>query len=417
MQVKATILVNGRPLRLAYVEHIVRGIGAAEMYITDREGRIEDTDGDRGIASWTPRADIRVICQNPIVRILDGNNLNIGVYQDRGGDHAITDGAIVNLDSNADQDDYFAILNRIQLAYEVAFRPLHFFQELDNPDFPLGRKTSLRESRDQVRRIDLIYPDKSVSPRPWVEPKRLGDDFPLMHIKDRAESGRLFGEDHDADGNRDAPTVLPHELAHALHFAHLSGSQRQRAQDKYLEFILTSPISGVGPEHRFGARTTAEVAYIEAGGLYGQRFVEFIRIQQGGTSTLVRPERITTSDQARFVATQWGRVTASRVPPEIRPPIQLGISDQSLSGVVLLNGFPIPLSRGLFRPRVRGGDVEGAVYAAIFVDFAARVGLDVAASAYFAANAISFGEYRTFINHEHPEHAVALEEVRDFWDL
>jgi hypothetical protein len=79
--------------------------------------------------------------------------------------------------------------------------------------------------------------------------------------------------------------------------------------------------------------------------------------------------------------------------------------------------FPLFRNRQLFRPIVTGGDVEGAVYGAIFVDFAGSVGLDLAASAYFAANAITFGEYRAFIRQKHPEHAETLETVRGFWDL
>ncbi len=66
---------------------------------------------------------------------------------------------------------------------------------------------------------------------------------------------------------------------------------------------------------------------------------------------------------------------------------------------------------------ITGGDVEGAVFGAIFVDFASTVGLDFAASTYFAANALTFGEYRGFINKHHPEHSETLEQVRRFWGL
>jgi hypothetical protein len=180
MRVKATIQVNGRPLRRAYVEHIVLGVGT-NMYMTDLEGHIRDNNFDEGIDSITPNADIRIICQNPIVRVNDGDNLNIGVYQDK----SITDGATVNLNINSEQDDYYAILNRAELAYEVVFQPLSFFANQPAPEFPLGRKASLRETRDQAKRIDLTYPDYSVAALAWVEPKRLVDNFPLMHIKRR----------------------------------------------------------------------------------------------------------------------------------------------------------------------------------------------------------------------------------------
>lgn len=82
-----------------------------------------------------------------------------------------------------------------------------------------------------------------------------------------------------------------------------------------------------------------------------------------------------------------------------------------------LKVFLSKLERFVIRPIVTGGDVEGAVYGAIFVDFARFVGLDFAASSYFKANALTFGQYRTFINDHHPEHAARLETVRVFWGL
>jgi hypothetical protein len=69
------------------------------------------------------------------------------------------------------------------------------------------------------------------------------------------------------------------------------------------------------------------------------------------------------------------------------------------------------------RPKYTGGDREGAVYGAIFTDFAMSVGLDVAASAYFKANALTFGEYRDFIHRTMPQHDAALEKARVFWGL
>ena len=71
MQVNATILVNGRPLAQAFVEHIVVGIGTT-IYMTDSEGRIRSDSFDPGIDSFTANADVRILCQNPVVRVVDG---------------------------------------------------------------------------------------------------------------------------------------------------------------------------------------------------------------------------------------------------------------------------------------------------------------------------------------------------------
>ncbi len=116
-------------------------------------------------------------------------------------------------------DDYYAILDRAWRAYRVAYWPLSFFQDLPNPDFPLGRGADLRTTKDQPQRIDLSFPDGFPTPLAFVEPKRLIDDFPLIHFKSRASDGRLFGETDTASPTvPQRPSLIPGELAHALHF-------------------------------------------------------------------------------------------------------------------------------------------------------------------------------------------------------
>ena len=173
------------------------------MCITDADGAIRNEDFLREFESFTANADIRIICQNPIVRVLDGGALNIGVYQDKSG---ITQYTTINLNTAAEQRLHYRILNLAQITYEVAFKPLKFFKDLPDPDFPLGRKPSLRDTRDQANRIDLSFPDGVPNPSSFVEPKRAVDDFPLMHMKERTnafDAGRLFG-----DGGA-APTLIP----------------------------------------------------------------------------------------------------------------------------------------------------------------------------------------------------------------
>jgi hypothetical protein len=293
MRVRVKIEARGVALRQAYVEHLVWGVGV-KMYMTDRDGNVRDEDLNQGIDSITPNASIRIICQNPLLRILDGNLANIGVYKDKD----IVDRETVNLNTDAEQDDYFAILNRVHVAYEFAFRHLSFFRALPDPDFPLGRKATLSKTRDQAKRIDMIYPDHSVATLAWVEPSRLGDKFPLIHIKSREEDVSLFGD------NGYAATLIPHEFSHALHFSFLSQAQRDRAEYKYGEFIVTSPVSGVGPYHAFDKRTTPEVAYIEAGGFYGENFIQFVR----GEKVPRRAGAITASLQRQFVRSEWLRL-------------------------------------------------------------------------------------------------------------
>jgi hypothetical protein len=404
MKVNATIQVNGRPLRRAYVEHLVWGVGTG-MYITDLDGRIQDNNSEPGVESATANADIRIICQNPVARVLDGNLANIGVYQDK----SIDDGDTVNLNTNAEQDDYYAILNRLHLAYEVVFRHLSFFRNLSDRNFPLGRKSTLRETRDQGKRIDVIYPDYSLATLAWVEPKRLLDNFPLMHFKVRTDDGRLLGD----DGER--PTLIPHELAHALHFSFLTEEQRGRAQDRYLDFILAGLFTGVWATHSFELQTTPEVAYIEAVGIFSERFHDFIRVRQDLDSTLINPDPITTAIRDEFLEAEWMNVTTTSFP-------RLGRLFRLVAGIGLslsprARRFLVQITRIFRRPEVVGGDVEGAVYSAIFVDFASAVGLDFAASSYFEANAVTIDEYQQFIDDQHPEHSTALDRALSFWGI
>jgi hypothetical protein len=63
--------------------------------MTDDSGRVRDGSGDQGIDSLTSRADIRVLCQNSVPRVLDGNRLNLMVYQDKNaGDGSTVYGCI-----------------------------------------------------------------------------------------------------------------------------------------------------------------------------------------------------------------------------------------------------------------------------------------------------------------------------------
>jgi hypothetical protein len=419
MQVNATILVNGRPLAQAFVEHIVAGVGTT-IYMTNSEGQIRSDSFDSGIESFTSNADIRILCQNPVVRVVDGGLANIAVYQDK----AIVDGDVINLNSNAEQRHHYNVLDRAWRAYQVVYQSLSFFQDLPKPDFPLGRGADLRITKDQARRIELSFPDNFPSPLAFVEPKRLIDDFPLMHIKDRASDGRLFGETDAISPNvPQRPTLIPGELAHALHFSHLSTSQRGKAQDKYIEFIASELFAARAGTHAFNQRTSAIVAFIEALDHYGARFSEFMRARQGNTSTIVNVEPVTAAIQQEFVEAEWFRLTRSTLllafpqfgcDLSFPPPTPLPVPTTPLQRFARTTG----LSRRFLRsPCVTGGDVEGAVYAAIFVDFALSVGLDFAASSYFRANALTFGEYRSFINDRHPDKAGALERARSFWGL
>ena len=401
VRVNATIQVDGRPLAWTYVEHRTVGFGTG-VYATDEQGRVRDDDFVLGVDSLTPHADIRIYCQNPIVRVLDGKKLNAAVYQDA----TIRNGDVVDLNTTARQRAHYRVLERNYHAYTATYKWMRFFADQDDPTFPLGRLATLRSTRSRPRRIDLSFPDQFPGVQvSFVEPVRVPGGFPLVHLKTDDGTGPIFGT-----GNT-PPRLVPAELAHALHFTFLSSQRRAAAQAQYMQFILGSPVSGVGPFHDFEVRTTPEVAFIEALDWFGQNFLEFLRRRQGlPTTGLVALEPATTAVQAAFVEEEWARLTRVRRVAELSGAVGTGFTPPS--------GHPTAPRPVLpRRPTVTGSDVEGAVYGAIFVDFARRVGLDVAASAYFSANALNFGQYRSHINNRLPQHATALEQVRQFWGL
>lgn len=81
---QVTVQVLGNPLGNAYVEHLVAGVGQDQMYMTDRLGRVCSQAGDPGIIAFTGNADIRILCQNSVVKVLDGNTPGpLAVNQDK----------------------------------------------------------------------------------------------------------------------------------------------------------------------------------------------------------------------------------------------------------------------------------------------------------------------------------------------
>src|SRR4051794_110561 len=124
----ATVQVFGNPLRRAYVEHIVFGVGT-NMYMTDDSGRIRDENNNLGVDSLTNNADIRILCQNSVVKVLDGkfplSPLPIAVNHD----FTINNNTIININTTAEQVDHFRILNRCLAHYERVFRQFRPFSD------------------------------------------------------------------------------------------------------------------------------------------------------------------------------------------------------------------------------------------------------------------------------------------------
>lgn len=388
-KLKVTIKVNGNPLRRAYVEHLIFGVGAG-MYMTDNNGKVRDENGDLGIDSLTPTADIRIFCQNSIVRVLDGTRANIAVHQDKN----ISDGSSVNLNTNSEQHHHYAILNRCLIAYDVVFRQFRPYSEMSNSDFPLGRKATLRQTREQNKRIEVSYPSQfPLGNLAFVEPRSQSTGYPLIHFREWSSDERLFG------GDGSSPTLIPGELAHALHFSRFSTTNRQGIENDYVGWIASEIANGRSGTHAMAVRTSPRVAYIEAFDHFAGRFAEFVRQEvQGGDSTLLQQQEMTAQIRGNFLDSE---VSGS-------PITGTSVATLNSSGNIVPN------------PTFMGSDDEGSVYGCIFVDFARRVGLRSAVNSYLqsaASGVFSFGGYRSWIASNRPQRLAALEAAQQTWGL
>lgn len=403
-QLEVTIQVNGNPLRRAYVEHLVFGV-VQQTYLTDDDGRVRDIDGTPGIASLTPNADIRILCQNSVVRVVDGDRANIAVSQQK----SIRDGSTVNLNRNSEQDDHYAILNRCLLTYDIVFRQFKPFASMRRPDFPLGRRRTLSATKDASKRIEVSFPSRFPgNGMSFVEPHSASTGFPLFHVRERRgplADGRLFGEDVGDGSGRKRPTLIPAELAHALHFSLFTDAERNRIQTDYLGWLILDGAGGGTATHSPGTRTSPMISYIEALDLFSTRFAEFVRMRlQGNRSTLLRPMTMTTQYRRDFL-------------------------DDELSGNPRIGNEPIgPIAtldaaRNIVpNPQLIGrADDEGAIYGCIFLDFARRAGLRTAVNAYLMSaadnGALTFGQYKTWIRDRQPRRLAALEAAQRTWGL
>lgn len=70
-----------------------------------------------------------------------------------------------------------------------------------------------------------------------------------------------------------------------------------------------------------------------------------------------------------------------------------------------------------FNPTYTGLNSEGAIYGAIFLDFAKRVGMATAVRAYHDSKALTFTAYHQYVQDNMREHGEAIDEVENNWDL
>jgi len=378
-RVTANVKVSGQPIRRAFVEHTgPAGIGSLGWSLTDNNGSFTF---DAGLLA--SRVDVRVYCQNAVIRVLDGGlpvpvpvsqMINVG------------NGDSVNVSG---QRDHYKILNQALDVYDTVWRQFRPFNRSTRGDFPLGRKPSLRETFSDSKRLELSYPDSFPSPLAFVEPSGLNNSgFPLAHIKIRTRDGRLFCEG-DANGANHDASLLPHEMGHVFHFSSLTLSTRISIETQNIGFILTH-ISN--PYHKVTLQTTPFVAFIEAVGIFSERCFAFKK--------QVEPSLSGVALRKAFFRDELGAQRLNSV--LIDSYDNVGKKDNA----------------GRVQPNLTGNDVEGAIYGAIYLDFASRVGLKEAVGLVLDSNSTDFADFKQHVEGRgDPAWRSAIRAVARTWGL
>jgi hypothetical protein len=381
--ITASVTINGQPLRRAYVEHTGPfGIGTLGFDLTDANGSFTF---DAGLLS--NEVDVKIHCQNSVVRVVDGAFFNSPISFNA----KVANGVTVNVTS---KPDHYRILNRCLDVYDTVWRQFRPYNRTNRGDFPLSKKANLRESFASNTRIEVSYPDNFASVLAFVEPSGLSNNgFPLAHIKHRTVDGRLFGEG-DSFAPQHDPSLLPHEMGHVFHFSSLTSSTRVQIEGAYVAFLAGQVVTGGSLFHDINVVTSPLVAFLEAVGIFSERFFFFKK--------LVRPNL---SGQNLRQAFFRDELSASPSLPGVL------IDGYTQAGVGNANGAITPLV-------TTGDNVEGAVYGAIYLDFASRVGLREAVGLVLDSNATTFDELRTSIHGRgNQQFTNAIDAVAQTWNL
>lgn len=354
MSVTFTLELRGKPLRHTYVSHFdFFRLPQTLVFRTNAEGRV--TVANANAVTTNPAGPngpitVTVHAQNNVVRVLDGT-WPIPVEVTR--NFEVREGGTININTDSEQQDHFRVMEACRLAYETVFRQYRPFNRRSRSLFPLGQSGSIAATRSRTKRLEVVYPDRGVQPESYVEPISLGTGYPLIHLKE----------------NFMAPAPIAHELAHALHFSLMSGTTRASVEAQYLAWLSGRVTAGLPAFHNTMLATTPFIAWVEAFGLFAERFYRF---SVGAGAQLEGAER-----RRAFFRDELS-------------------SNRSLGGAQVGKVD----ETGSVEPIARGDNVEGAVYGAIFLDFARRVGLREAVGQFLGSaseNVLRFDDFRNLI--------------------
>jgi hypothetical protein len=381
--ITASVTIDGQPLRRAFVEHLAPfWFGSLGFDLTDSNGRFSFDS-----VFLSNQVDVKIHCQNSVIRVVDGDVFNVPPISFT---TTVTNGATINITTKIDN---YRILNSCLDVYDTVWRQFRPYNRVSRGSFPLGRKSNLRNTFSSNKRLELSYPDNFPSQLAFVEPSGLSNNgFPIAHIKHRTIDGRLFGEGDAVSPNHDA-SLLPHELGHVFHFAAMSTGIRFEVETAYLAYLAGALVNGT-LFHDVDVVTSPLVAYIEASGIFSERFFFFKK--------LVRPDLNGVNLRSAFLQDE---LSASPSLPGVLTDSYIQVGTRGANGAIT--------------PLVPTGDnVEGSIYGAIYLDFASRVGLREAVGLVLDSNATTFDEFRLYIlGRNNNQLTAAINAVRQTWNL
>lgn len=392
MAVSFTVTLRGKPLRRCYVSHYdPTRVPSTLYFMTNENGQV--TVMNAGLANFTldptgpsGKIPVTVYAYNAVVQVFDGD-VN-GVPFARVFNN-VSNNSSINIDTTAEGVDYFDIMDRCLVAYDTVFRQFSPYNSPTRRAYPFGKWINAGESFIKQPRIGVLYPDRNTAIKlAFVEPAPVSlSAFPLIHLKHKSEDARLFGS------SAAAATLIPHEMAHALYLAQMPLATRVSVEVQYVAWITARVTGGLPPFHNTNLATTPFVAWIECLGIFAERFYLFSR---------QKPDL--------KLATLW----------------EAFVKDELSAAPLLQNlkGYPYKKvgnleSNGSITQQLTGDNVEGALYGAIFLDFARRTSLLTAVNLYMDSvhdNVLNFDDFRNMIIND-TGYDTHIESVASTWGL
>jgi hypothetical protein len=391
MSVTFRVTLRGSPLRRTYISHFDFFRIPQTMFFRTNEAGVVTISNTLAVTSNSgPNGTItvKVHAQNAVVRVLDGATI---LPTEVAQEFSVSQSGTININTNPEQQDHFRIMDQCLVAYDRVFRQFRPFNHSNRGAFPFGTGSSIAGDRDALPRIEVVYPDNGPAPLAFVEPASVGTGFPLVHLKHKSFNPpgsapvdrRLFGvPDPVPDAADPIPAsaspvdaiLVPHELSHALYFALMSPTTRAAVEAQYLAWLTGRVAAGLPPFHNTTLQTTPFVAWLEALGIFSERFFLFSQRNPGLAAVDLR--RAFFRDELSAQPSLAGTT--------------------GFTQVATLNGAQVV-------PVLTNNDVEGSIYGAVFLDLARRVGLREAVGLYLdtaRANALTFADFRNQVINE-----------------